>query len=320
MPTDRFVLSFSSITNSPICNEICFHFFDVMCRFSFPYCQACLTRKSFWSYFFLWKYLKMNTKLCLAYTNLKYNRLHHMCSPLFRHRSPVRTQSDWGNHNGHCLKLPSDCERKTPCNLRGIVPKKGHETSNEKNLSEVYSKQLEEIINRGKRSNLECNLYKHDVCHYQPSDKTRRYQRTWPECPMITLRPVPQCCYPKDYPAIPRRPPPPYKPPLTKQEMLIHEMKLLCKFSANLDNEVVKKCTTIRRHTNCKRDEAPSPSFTECKKENIEQFCPTECACKVKPNLCDIWNEFNRNTTRNKRCTDALVSYCPFKQRSRPLF
>lgn len=270
----------------------------------------------------------MYVKLFSAYKN----PLNHTCSPLFRHQSHIpralNTQSErnynWGNYDastGFCRILPSDCVRKSPCGRNVILPKKKGQSLNEMEQAKAYTLQLQEIIKRGNTADTKCDLYKYDTRHYRPSDKTRQYQRTWSDCPLTKLKPVAKCCNPKDFPPIPRRDPPKRGPPLSQLDMFNHKMKILCKwYSVPMGKKVLQKCNVSHRLKHLKRDPAPFPSFTECKKQCIEKFCPTECSCKLRPNLCDIWIQHHRNNLLYKRCTEALVNYCPFKRQSRPLF
>lgn len=204
---------------------------------------------------------------------------------------------------------------KSACDRYSVIRNKCYkEIINEYSAKEYP--ELQEIISRARGEDTDCELYKHDVHHYQPSDKTRRYQRTWPDCPMIWLQPKPTCCHPKDYSEIPRRPPKPYKPPLTQLEKFKYEMAQLCK-TCRLDHKVVRKCL-IYPTKHCKRNSAPFPSFSECKTKYIEPCCPNECACKLMPKLSDIWLLHHRNLPLFERRTQALANSCPYKRRARP--
>lgn len=237
--------------------------------------------------------------------------LRYACAPLFRHAAPLpralkmHSARTYHGDNDNTNSVQG-CKIQTEC-----VWKPAEYSAQE------YPKQLQEIISRGKREDPDCELYKHDVHHYQPSDKTRRFQRTWPDCPMIWLQPKSTCCHPKDYLEIPRRPPKPYKPPLTQLEKFKYEMAQLGK-TCRIDHKVVRKCICLCPVKHCQRNSAPFPSFSECKTKSIEQFSPSECACKLMPKLSDIWLLHHRNRHLFERSTQALVNYCPYNRRSWP--
>lgn len=203
--------------------------------------------------------------------------LRYACLSLFRHAMPItgalklhpsRTyhgDNDDANSGQGC-KMQTECVWK-----RAVIENK---TLANEYAAQEYPKQLQEIISRGRSEDPDCELYKHDVHHYQPSDKTRRYQRTWPDCPMICLQPQSTCCHPKDYSELPRRPPKPYKPPLTQLEKFEYEMAQLDK-TCRMGHKVVRKCLSLCPVRHCQRNSPPFPSFSECKTKCIEQLkCP----------------------------------------------
>ncbi|XP_060656060.1 uncharacterized protein LOC132791236 [Drosophila nasuta] len=229
----------------------------------------------------------------------------------------------WGNYDassGECCKMQTNCIHKTHCGKTTAIPNRCYKrVDSAKVLEDAYSKQLLEILNR-EQAVIDCDLFKHDMVYYRPSDKTRRYQRTWCECPHIWLRPKPICCYDKEVNLpMKRRPRPPPQKEKTAAEMYAFQMEQLCKYNIRLGQYPKLKCHIVKIPKNCTKEKAPFPSFSECDAECIPQYCPTECACKLKPNLCDMWKLFHHNAGMLKKCTEALVDYCPFKRRARAL-
>lgn len=249
--------------------------------------------------------------------------LRYVCSPVFRLPGTLKVYSartyhcsNYDANSGQGCKMQTECVWKSACDRLSVIRSKFYKAITNEYSAKEYPEQLQEIISRSRGEDPDCELYKHDVHHYQPSDKTRRYQRTWPDCPMIWLQPKPICCHPKDYSEIPRRAPKPYKPPLTQLEKFKYEMAQLCK-TCRMDHKVVRKCL-ICPTKHCKRNSAPFPSFSECKTKYIERYSPTECACKLMPKLSDIWLLHHRNIPLFERRTQSLVNSCPYKRRARP--
>ncbi|KAM8713384.1 hypothetical protein ACLKA7_013663 [Drosophila subpalustris] len=228
----------------------------------------------------------------------------------------------WGNYDassGECCKMQTDCTQKTPCGkVRPIANVCNLRVDDDMKLAQAFPKQLMEILQR-KQSNEDCDFFRHDMCYYQPSDKTRRYQRTWCECPRIWLRPKPVCCFDKDY-ALPieRRPKPPPMPELSAAEMYAFQMDQICKYTDRMGHKRKQKCHVVRIPQDCVKTKAPFPSFSECQTECIPQFCPTECACKMKPSLCDMWKLYHHTAGNLKHCTQANIYPCTLKNRARP--
>lgn len=184
-------------------------------------------------------------------------------------------------------------------------------------LSQEYPMQLLRLFRSAEDK---CKLYKHDVCHYEPSDKTRRYQRTWAECPLIWLRPRKICCPEQEiYMPAERRPRKPPRPPLSPVEKFTYSMELLCKGSQTFSKSDLK-CRVHKELKPCEKVTAPFPSFSECNQGYILRYCDTECACKYMPSLCDVWRQYHRNSGAIKVCTRAVISNCPYKHRARPLY
>ncbi|XP_030243156.1 uncharacterized protein LOC115563784 [Drosophila navojoa] len=198
-------------------------------------------------------------------------------------------------------KLPNDCiKHEDPLHV----------------FLEQYPKHLLKII---RPLDDKCELYRHDTLHYEPSDKTRRYQRTWPECPLIWLRPRKICC-PEPVRHLPaeRRTRKPPSGPISVTDKFAHKMRLVCQ-ETRWHTKPELKCKTVKSSSQCTKEMAPFPSFSECNQLFTPRYCDTECACRAVPSLCELWRLYHRNTELTKSCTKALVNYCPFKRRARPL-
>lgn len=249
-----------------------------------------------------------------------------MLRPQLKIMTPIiypRCGYHWGNYDAssrECCKMQTKCLQKTPCGHPRRIPNICSERVDQDIvLAEAYPKQLMEILGRHQEVT-ECELFKHDVCYYRPSDKTRRYQRTWCECPRIWLRPKPVCCFDKEY-ALPieRRPRPPPRKELTDAEMYAFQMDQVCKYTPRMGSKAKLKCQIVKTPTQCEKTRAPFPSFSECDPECIPHYCPTECACKLRPSLCDMWRLYHHNEGLLKKCTTALITNCPYKNRARLL-
>ncbi|XP_034475704.1 uncharacterized protein LOC117782777 [Drosophila innubila] len=229
----------------------------------------------------------------------------------------------WGNYDassGGCCRMQTKCTNVTVCGPTRPIPNVcSTRVDADVVLAEAYPKQLMEILSRAQDVD-ECDLYKHDVCFYRPSDKNRRYQRTWCECPRIWLRPKPTCCFDKEYCLpIERRQRPPPKPELSEAEVYAFQMAQLCKYTSRLGSKTSLKCQIVNPPHPCQKTKAPFPSFSECDPECIPHYCPTECACKLRPSLCDMWRLYHLQGGVIKKCTNALINNCPYKNRARTL-
>ncbi|EDV35680.1 uncharacterized protein Dana_GF19808 [Drosophila ananassae] len=238
-------------------------------------------------------------------------------------------QYDWGNYDassGECCKMrdkeiaacssgKSFCpwpEMENKCVGRSV-------TSNF--WEKEYPKRLKEIYARSKGEQ-DCTLIKRDATLYKPSDKSRRYQRTWAECPLIWLRPKPYCCPdPEYYPTGKRRPHPPAETRLSPIEMHLYQMALLCKATLTepgcRPGRTPPKCLIIRRPTNCKKKCSPMPSFSEACRHLMPKFCPTECSCSAPASMCEAWTAYHERGRTRKVCSRPLIGFTPFRPRMR---
>lgn len=141
------------------------------------------------------------------------------------------------------------------------------------------------------------NLYPpFDDLYYRPSDKNRRYQRTWAECPKLRLEPRPVCCYEHfDYRKPKRR-----RRRCTEGEYSPNVECAMRKLCPNLDMKKCPRlnlpgCSKFKCNTKCKRTRLPEdckkvctpyPSFSECKRDRPKPLRPVECKCWVIPDGC----------------------------------
>ncbi|ALC40910.1 cola, partial [Drosophila busckii] len=240
-----------------------------------------------------------------------------------RLRLQQRSKYNWSNYDasaGECCKMMDEATARCKNMICGYASRTNKCDSNERAEEKLYSDHLLELLSRG-HGKEHCELYKSDLVEYKPSNKNRRYQRTWAECPLIWLRPKQTCCYEREfYPPMERRCKQPEKEPTTAVDAHKFQMDLLCKYYVPMGQSYKKRtrCYT-KSPTVCERKCAPFPSFSECDPECIPRFCPTECACKVKPSMCEMWRSYNQNNGI-RHCTEAIVGNCIYKQRSRPLY
>ncbi|XP_016970207.1 uncharacterized protein LOC108038022 [Drosophila rhopaloa] len=258
-----------------------------------------------------------------------------MASKLRLRRAPIQRflansrWYNWGNYDassGECCRMRD--KKTTACfKAHSICPAKyeRNECYERPSFSRnQYPKYLEEIYQRGK-PDPECwlKVIRHDTEHYRPSDKHRQYQRTWPECPLLWLRPKDTCCPdPETYPPMKRRIRPPQEPPLSAIDKHLFEMSVFCRSvlrppGCKLGRRP-PKCHVARQPHDCCKQEAPLPSFSEACRHLIPRFCRTECACQAVPGLCEMWNTYHRRNKSRRICTKPLIGYSP--HRSRMLF
>ncbi|XP_017079547.1 uncharacterized protein LOC108113471 [Drosophila eugracilis] len=233
---------------------------------------------------------------------------------------------NWGNYDassGECCRMRDKemtmcMQTKQSCPLEYESDKCYEKPSFCENK---YPKYLLEIYNRG-RPDPDCllKLIRHDSEHYKPSDKNRQYQRTWPECPFLWLKPKDVCCpNPEIYPPMKRRCRPPPEPPLSAIDKHLLQMSMLCK---TLKPPCCKmgrrppKCIITRLPADCCKKTAPQPSFSEACRHLIPRFCGSECACRVG-SLCEMWKAYHRLNKSRQNCVKPLIGYSPYRSRMR---
>ncbi|XP_070134908.1 uncharacterized protein [Drosophila bipectinata] len=150
-----------------------------------------------------------------------------------------------------------------------------------------------------------------DIKHYRVSNKEEReYQVTWNECPRLLIKPRKVCIYQRSskpkrcrrkrkVPAATARPSLPMLNPMEckKAEKLECPRWVLpcCKPVRNPPS-----CKLNRTISKCKKIKAPYPSFSECKKEALNESPPVECQCLRIPMACEMWAELRRRIARGK--------------------
>ncbi|XP_017044490.1 uncharacterized protein LOC108090372 [Drosophila ficusphila] len=233
---------------------------------------------------------------------------------------------NWGNYDassGECCKmrdkettecspeicplddLPNNCYERSPSHRR------------------QYSKYLQEIYLRGKPDpDCALKLIRHDELHYKPSDKHRKFQRTWPECPLIWLRPKDVCCpNPEKYPPMKRRVRPPQQPPLSAIERHLFQMDLFCKAVLKApgcrQSRRPPKCKLPPSPSDCCKKPAPMPSFSEACRHLIPRYCGIECSCHGIPSACEALNAYQRWNKSRRSCIKPLIGYSPYRSKMR---
>lgn len=156
-----------------------------------------------------------------------------------------------------------------------------------------------------------------DAYHYRPSDKeTRKYQKTWNDCPVIRLVEKALCTYPQFNVCEPE------KRKIIPSRLGTYKCR---KATECLIDKVPSKCTRIvlpgcRKITvrnppkcaistgpsGCGKYECPSPSYTECNKGDVNCKVDKECGClhvrSITEVYCKIWSQGLFWCPRGKYC------------------
>ncbi|KAH8375220.1 uncharacterized protein LOC110178409 [Drosophila serrata] len=148
-----------------------------------------------------------------------------------------------------------------------------------------------------------------DMEHYTPSDKNRKYQRTWCECYALPMKFISQNrCYPNR----PRRKlnrgtssgvcveaTTPKGLQRSKPEKLVEVQRMgkwpCCKLVAPgcEPARADPNCGQGRPPTCCKKRRTQYPSFSECQPVGLLEPIPP-CECIKQANLCDVWTYWQR--------------------------
>lgn len=231
-----------------------------------------------------------------------------------------RSIYNWGNYDassGECCPVRDSAnaactKSKWVCSQQPVSYKCFDKPSFARDRYPMY---LKEIYQRGK-TDANCQLsIRHDK-FYKPSDKSRRYQRTWPECPLIWLRPKDVCCPdPECCPPEKRRVRKPPKPPLSAVDKHLFQMSLLCRSVLTAPGcrlgRRPPKCVRLREPSDCCKTPAPMPSFSEVCRHLVPFHCPQECACLSVRNICDAWTKNQKHKKPLRICTKPLIGHRP---------
>lgn len=138
-----------------------------------------------------------------------------------------------------------------------------------------------------------------DSIHYKPSDKaTRKYTRTWNECPPRKIVKKLICEFPK------------FKmPPMEKRtkDQKPETAKCVAECNKKQNPKCIKislpgckkvrdtlKCKGERSFSDCKRPKCPYPAFSECARLPYNPKKNTECACLLVRSLCEVYNRMRQ--------------------------
>lgn len=145
-----------------------------------------------------------------------------------------------------------------------------------------------------------------DDMYYRESDKEKRiYTQTWAECPELIIAPKPICCSEKIK-----------LPPLCKRAPK-DKPKTACAPQMSCEPDPASPCPKItmpccrparqepckiaKTPKDCKKFNAPSPAFSECRKGPIRPMKITECWCLAVPSMCQVWEEWRRLQRMKRR-------------------
>lgn len=162
-----------------------------------------------------------------------------------------------------------------------------------------------------------------EVC-YKSSNKNRNYQQTWISCPPLNTEEINMRCDGYRTKPLPRRKKEelPKKKGMGKQMCLLAckmsnkyrwlmpckglypahpKHKELCCFRAYKDGcdapRNPPKCNKYFSPSDCKKESAPYPSFSECQQIcKVQEAGTKQCfnANPRTPSMCEIWDEFRR--------------------------
>lgn len=139
-------------------------------------------------------------------------------------------------------------------------------------------------------------LPRFDTMYYRPSNKNRKYQRTWAECPKLRIEPKQVCCHVQyDYRKPTRR--------TRRPKGSIQTVKNVCERTQSCQNLHNQRCARInwpgcsrlkckvdckifRPPEVCKKVCAPYPSYSECQRSRPKPLRPVECNCWKIPFIC----------------------------------
>lgn len=141
-----------------------------------------------------------------------------------------------------------------------------------------------------------------DSIHYQPSDKaTRKYTRTWNECPPRKVVKKTLCEFPKF------KIPPMEKRPKAQRPETAKCMKDKSCGPAGANLKCIKislpgcrkareppKCVPERGPADCQKIHCPYPAFSECIRKPYNPKKNTECGCLLVRSLCEIYNRMRQ--------------------------
>uniref|UniRef100_A0A1A9WLQ4 Uncharacterized protein n=1 Tax=Glossina brevipalpis TaxID=37001 RepID=A0A1A9WLQ4_9MUSC len=148
-----------------------------------------------------------------------------------------------------------------------------------------------------------------DEYYYKTSDKLKRkYQQTWIACPDLKIEEVEVCCGDKTTVEKRKKRGKGEKPKTACPQPNRLKGLMVCKQAVSgkcprflLDNcppaRSPPTCHRTRPPTNCQKEPNPYPSYSECRRCELDALPPVECKCLDKPSMCEVWAEFRRRLT-----------------------
>lgn len=138
-----------------------------------------------------------------------------------------------------------------------------------------------------------------DAIHYKPSDKqTRKYTRTWNECPPRKIVKKLICEFPQfKIPSMEKR----------GKQQRPETAKCVTDECKRQNHKCIKislpgckkvrdppKCKPERILSDCIRPRCPYPAFSECARLPYNPKKNTECACLLVRSLCEVYNRLRQ--------------------------
>ncbi|ALC40908.1 pdm3 [Drosophila busckii] len=162
-----------------------------------------------------------------------------------------------------------------------------------------------------------CDDVRFDVLYYRPSNKCRKYQRTWWECcPRMVPKRV--CCWCDALPPEPQRRCLPLCPRSACSSE--HEKKRMACINKKSNGcmrllmpccraaRIPPRCTFTRPRTVCVKPNCPFPSFSECIRDPFPDEPNRECDCLTGKFQClqfDYLKRMQKNRTKFCPCPDC---------------
>lgn len=159
-----------------------------------------------------------------------------------------------------------------------------------------------------------------DELHYKTSDKlVREYSQTWAPCPPLRIKETvicPEPCEAIPLPSRPTRKKGGRNSSADNRQLACPQPKLqgliVCKdaIKRSCPRFESKGCVASRSppsctpeeniQSDCKKEPAPYPCFSECQRPKPDPLNPTECKCTEQLPMCIVWEEFRKRLSKVK--------------------